>query len=382
MSVSWNWAIDHTPGEVELAQELPGLPPDSAGQRLAELRERAAGGDPAHLRRYALALSLRGQPELAAREWADLTRLQPSSLPVWFNLAFARVLCDRPEGAADALRRAREAFAHHPEAVALIDARARELQGARGRAAQTLRLQELQIAALRERLAAGCGEAGDRLRLTGLLRTVMLSPGGNVTVDEVLAAARTAHAEAPSDAAVLELLVLVLTQAQLVEEQTEALRKLEETAPHSDVLARLRELSRRNPSFESDVDAFTSRTRDLIGRTIEGDPEAEAEIRDRLRQYPDATEYRIGLIAALDSRGERAEALRAAQALAADRDGDHYAHFHLTQFFWHRGDLAEARRHCVRAVQTAPTAQDREEVGVMLRVVGAEALITGVAGDA
>lgn len=382
MPVSWFWMIDGTPGESELAQELPALAPGPAEQRLADLRERAARGDPAHLRRYALALSVRGHPELAAREWEDLTRLQPSSLPLWFNLATARLLCNRPAGAADALRRAREAFAHDPAVVAQVDARARELQVARDRVAQELRLQELQAAALRERLAAGCGEPGDRLRLARLLASLMYSSGGSVTVDETLAAARAAHAEAPSAPAALELLVAVLTQAQLFEEQAEALRKLEAVAPHSEVLTGVREVSRPNPSFEADVAARRSRTRDLLGRAIEGDPEAEGEIRDRLRQYPDAPEYRIGLIMALDSRGERAEALRMARALAAARDGDHYVHFHLTQFYWHLGDPGEARRHCVRALQTAPNVRDREEVHVMLRTIGAGPLITEVAGDA
>ncbi len=380
--MSWVWVIDGTPGEAELAQELPSLPPAPAELRLTDLRERAAQGDPAQLRRYALALSLRDRPELAARVWEELTRLQPSSLPVWLNLAFARLLCGRPDGAADALRRAREAVAHDPSATARVDARARELQEGRDRAAQSSRLQVLQTEALRERLAAGNGEPGDRLRLARLLCSLMLTPGGSVTVDDVLAAARAAHADDPSDIAALELLVAVLTQARLFEEQADALRKLEDVAPHSRVLTRVREVSRRDPSFEAEVAAHGSRTRDLIGRAVEGDPEAEAEIRDRLRQYPDATEYRLGLIIALESRGARAEALRAARALAAARDGDHYVHFHLTQFFWHRGDPGEARRHCLRALQTAPTVQDREEVGVMLRAIGAGPLATEVTGDA
>ncbi|MER6134483.1 hypothetical protein [Streptomyces sp. NPDC001815] len=129
---------------------------------------------------------------------------------------------------------------------------------------------------------------------------------------------------------------------------------------------------------------FSARQRrvgDRIDLAAKGDPEAIASMRDELRRSPDSWEHRIGLIFGLEKRGEVAEALRLAGELASERDGNHFVHFHLTQTYWSSGDRAEARRHALRALATAPTAQDRVDVREMLRVIGASALIPGEGGD-
>lgn len=195
------------------------------------------------------------------------------------------------------------------------------------RKARNLRLRQLQVAAARERLARGIERADDRLALARLLRDLMLASAGGVTREEVLDAARAAHSADPSDSEPLELLVSLLTEADSLDERESVLRKLEAIAPHSAALEGARQTSR--PGNELPLEARA---------LIDG-------------------------------------ARRLAEELDAKHDGDHPNHVDLTYYFWQMGEHDRALHHYTRAMETAPTVQDRAAVIEMLNAIGADQLL-------
>lgn len=368
----WTWIVDEDdPAEKQIAEALDAVPADRVADFMRTLAERAQSGGPEAVDHYALALAFSGEAHRAVPLWERLVRSGRLRPLARLNLAGAYVALQRVESAAATLRDCEQ----DPgvEAAVRFEAgrRLAELDAARERMAQERRMFELRIAALRERLALGVAGPGDLLDLARLLGAMMSVPDADVDADQVLAAARDAHDAAPQDAGPLELLAGLLIARGETAELVSVLLKLEEVAPHSVVLEEARRVFRGDPDYEAEVSEYLQRTMDLVVRTGSGDQDAEAVIRERLRRFPANLEYRVALMMGARARLEWPEALRMADELAAGYDGTHFVHFHVSQVYWHAGRRDTARRHFVRAVQTAAGDRDREDVYEMMRILGA-----------
>lgn len=370
-SISWPWVLDGSPEEREMRDKLLTMTRRPAERLLRSLAKRASAGDPTDVQCYALCLAILDRTTEAVRVWEQLLPARPHSAAVWLNLAKALVIDHRRDQAITVLERCREAMGDLPGVRAQVDERLAELREARSQEDDEHRLLELQVASIRWRLENGQAQPGDRLRLVRLLAGLMMSPGSDVTKPDVLAAARAAHAEAPSDPATLEMVAAVLLDCGLEAELNEVLRTLEKIAPHSAVLEIARRTTRDDPELLAQAEALQRRHEELLMRAIEGADDAESEIRGRLRWLPDDLTLRIALMHAVRSRGDTQEALRIADQLAAELDGDHMMHFYVGQMFWYLDRHGQARHHFARALATARDAEDRATVHEMMQVVGA-----------
>ncbi|QKG19816.1 hypothetical protein [Actinomadura verrucosospora] len=240
-------------------------------------------------------------------------------------------------------------------------------EGAEREAAQDRELLEHQAAALRERVALGFAEPGDRNRLTRILMGLAAAPDGDVTADRILDAARDAHRADPEDPTALELLAAALLNAGDPDEFERVLAELERRAPHSPVLDLMRE---HGPDHEARVRAWRRHGQEVVLRAWKGDPEAVAELRVLTRRFPRNHEYRVGLMMAAAGRKDYAEGRAIADGLAAEADVPHETHFHLGQFYAFAGDQRRAREHFALAWDTARTDADRQDVVLAMETVG------------
>ncbi|MDT7802106.1 MAG: hypothetical protein QOI78_5539 [Actinomycetota bacterium] len=239
-----------------------------------------------------------------------------------------------------------------------------------GNNTQEARLLQVRAAALRERVAGGQAGPADHMELTKTLYGVTLVPDSGVTGQDVLAAARLARRAAPHDPEVLEVLALGLLVAGDTGELAGTLRELEQRAPHSKVLAVLRE-AHTDPARHDRSAARVEHMRDVARRALGGDRAAEAELRLEAQKFPLNHQYRVDLIFAVHHRGDHAETRRLCDELAADPAAGHLAHFHLAQVYWLIGDRPRGRHHFRLAVETAGDDADREDVRLAMRTVGA-----------
>jgi hypothetical protein len=151
-----------------------------------------------------------------------------------------------------------------------VDERLAGLRDGRSHEDDERRLVELQVAGIRWRVEHDQAQAGERLRLARLLCGMTLSPASDVTREDVLVAARAAHAEAPSDPATLELFAAALLDCGRLVELGEVLRTLEQLAPHSEVLEMMRRQSRDEPELAARAAALPRRHEDLTIRAMQG----------------------------------------------------------------------------------------------------------------
>ncbi|GAA4097903.1 hypothetical protein [Actinomadura miaoliensis] len=369
--VSWPWLLDGSPEERDMRDKLLTMTREPAERFLHSLAERAAAGDPTDIQCHALCLAILDRTAEAVRLWEGLLPVRPHSVAVRLNLAKALVIDRRLDQAVAVLERCRDAMAARPHVLVQVDRRLEDLRGALSREADERRLAELQAEAVRRRVDHGRARPGDRLRLARLLCGLMLSPGGDVTKPEVLAAARAAYAEAPADPNTLEFFAGVLLDCGETAELDGVLRTLERVAPHSPVLEIMRRTTRDDPELTARAEALQRRHEDLIALAWQGAADAEAEIRGRLRWLPDNLELRIALMIAVRSRGDGPAALRMADQMAAELDGEHLMHFYVGQLYWDLRRHARARHQFARALATAGDERDRAAVHEMMRVVGA-----------
>lgn len=324
-------------------------------------------GDPGMVNRLAVGLYIVGSADLAIQTLEGLVEEHPSDTAGWLNLAAAQLGAERYE----AVRRSLEsAVAHASESSRrLAEDRLADYARSQRQVSLDRELLEHQVSALRERIAQGVAQPGDRVKLTRILIGLVNTAGSAVTADEVLVAARDAYAEAPEDPATLELLVAALLPAGRDSELRQALLELEQRAPHSRVLELVRG-RRTDPSYQSEVDARLSRGNSLVARAWRGDPAAEAELREWVRRYPKNQNYRVGLMMAARAREDWREAGRIADSLAGEDSVEHETHLHIAQFYAHANDQRRARHHFARAWETARDDEDRAIVMEAMEIVG------------
>jgi hypothetical protein len=172
---------------------------------------------------------------------------------------------------------------------------------------QEVMLLQLRATALREPVACGQANPGDHTELTRTLYGLTHVPNSGVTGRDVLDAARLAHGAAPDDPEALEVLVLGLLVAGNTSELVDTLRELELRAPHSKVLAILRD-AHTDPARHDISAARMQHMRDIGRRALNGDRAAEAELRLEAQEFPRNHQYRVDLIFAVYNRGDHAEA--------------------------------------------------------------------------
>ncbi|MET8781257.1 hypothetical protein [Streptomyces sp. NPDC004589] len=337
---------------------------------LRRLAEAAGGGDPLVRNRYAAGLLALGRMEDAERVWQALLAERPDLGIAWLNLATCHLTCGRLDDCAKALRACHDGTGRGTAERQLAERRITELDEARESVARQTRLLELRAAALRERVGLGLARPGDFKQLARALHALTQVPGSGVTGRDALAAARQARDEAPEDPETLETFVLGLLQAGSDGELSDALRLLERVAPHSRVLAVARDLS-VDPALQADAGARRAHMRAVSRRAFAGDRAAEDELRLEIQKFPQNFQYRVDLLFAVYNRGDRIEARRLADELAAEPSADHFVHFHIAQLYWILSEHEHSRRHFALAYQTAATEEDREDVREAVRTVGA-----------
>ncbi|MET8248679.1 hypothetical protein ABZV31_32380 [Streptomyces sp. NPDC005202] len=337
---------------------------------LRQLADAAAGGSPTALNQYAAGLFTVGRVDEAERVWRALQTERPGTAVAGLNLATCHLAAGRLDECARVLRDCRDGAPAGSRQRELAEWRIAELDEARNGAARQTRLLELRAAALRERVRLGLAGLEDLKQLARVLYALTQVPDSGVTGRDLLDAARRAREAAPGDPEVLEILVLGQLVAGSDVEFAAALRELERFAPHSRVLDMARR-TRTDTGFQDEVRARSARMREVARRAFAGDRVAEDELRLESQKFPENFQYRVDLLFAVYNRGDREEARRLADGLAAEPSADHYVHFHIAQFYWFLGERERSRRHFALAYETAVTEGDREDVREAVRTVGA-----------
>lgn len=366
-ALNWRWILLGTPND-ETLDRLRSAEPSERKVLLARLRADAADGDPGMLHRLAVGQATVGLADLALQTLECLVEKHPAETAGWLNLAAAQLSSGQFEAVGRSLESA-IAHASEPWLRELAKERLAEYTRSPKQVPLGKEILERQAAALYERIKHGAAQGGDRVNLTQILITLVNTVGSAVTADQVLAAARDAHAEAPGDPAALELLVASLLSAGEESELQNALLQLEERAPHSRVLELVRS-RRTDPSYQSTLDAWARRGNSLVVRAWSGDPAAEVELREWVRRYPKNQNYRVGLMMAARAREDWQEARRLADGLAEEDTVEHETHLHIAQFYAQADDQGRARRHFALAWETASDDEDRAIVIQAMEIVG------------
>ncbi|GAA4235013.1 hypothetical protein GCM10022254_41260 [Actinomadura meridiana] len=365
--LDWRWILLGASDNKAL-DRLRRAGPSERKALLASFRADAADSDPGRLNRLAVGQSIAGLTDLALQTLERLVEEHPADTAGWLNLAAAQLSSGQFEAVGRSLESA-VAHASEPSLRGLAEDRLVEYTRSQGQAALGRELLERQAAALYERIEHGVAQQGDRVKLIRILITLVNTVGSAITADQVLEAARDAHAEAPDDPAALELLVAGLLSAGENSELQNALLQLEQRAPHSRLLELVRS-RRADPSYQRTLDAWAERGNRLVPRAWRGDPVAETELCEWVRRYPKNQNYRVGLMMAARAREDWQEARRIADGLAKENTVEHETHLHIAQFYAHANDQRRARRHFALAWETARDDEDRAIVIQAMRVVG------------
>lgn len=240
-----------------------------------------------------------------------------------------------------------------------------ELTRWRRQSVQEQQFADLKRTALQERVEAGEAEPEEYVELARLLLQQESGDLGDVEAATDLARQALEQGEKrfPEFAPILEHLAYVYCRTPGAQAQIDAvLQRLQRVAPDSSVL----ELS-QSASLE-EARAFSQRMRGRafeLMRICEGkDPQlVEAALRDlqkMVAMFAQSPEYRKTYAFALMISGRKNEALREAEILASFGDDSHDVHFHLGQIFAGCGDEVRGLRHLEQALESAPTAEDRQ----------------------
>ncbi len=370
--LNWSLLLDgpRLPGDpiAVLQSERPEAERERA---LGQLAAAAASGDPSVVNQYAAGLLAAGRGDDAEAEWRTLTDRRPDFVYAYVNLATSHLMTGRVEECARTLEACLDRTGPGTRERRLVEGRIAELDEARRGVAREVQQLELRAAALRERAGQGLADAGDLKELARLLGGLAQVPDSTVTGRDYLDAARQARSAAPHDAEALELLAssLLITEGYSAE-FGDVLLELERAAPHSRVLATVREWQ-ADPTRQQQVESREQRMRDIGKRAFAGDRHAEDELRAAVRTFPSRHQYRIHLISAVYNRGDYAEARKLTDEFAAVPSPDHLMHFHVAQFYWGLGEPELSRHHFKRAYETAADETDREDVRLAMRTVGA-----------
>lgn len=294
---------------------------------------------------------------------------QPDLAEVGLNLALCHLESGRFEECARVLRACQERTDPASSPGRRARRRLAELNRVVSIYERQVRLMELRGAAFRERISVGLAQPNDFKQLAWTLAQLVHVQGSSVTGRELLEAARRAHEAAPDDPESLELLVLALFKAGFGDEQGDALRQLEETAPHSVILKVRREVA--TVAAQEEDRARRAYMRELGVRARTGDRAAEDLLRRESRLFPNNFQYRWDLAFAALSRGDKATARQLTDDLAAEAFADHFVHFHIAQVYWFLGERELSWEQFRRAYDTAATERDREDVRYAVRTVGA-----------
>lgn len=359
--LSWPWILHQSQENARLMDRLGSGGPEEIEALLEGLEEAASEGDPKALNLLGFGLHVAGRRQAAVNILQLLTDHDPADTAGWLNLARAYSV----EGSMDRVAAPLESaitLGREEPLRRLAELRLAEFHSARLEEEIDRTLAQQQAATLRERVATGAAEPADHVRLCKILLRLVNARDGNVTGDEVLAAARDASRVSPGDPAALELLVTGLMVAGTDDDELQqAMRELERVSPHSKVLEVLRTRPPRNTGQVVE---------DLVARTWRGDREAEAQLRDRSRAFPRNQTYRVALMMAAAGRHEWAQASRLADELAAGPTIEHETHFHLAQFYTYAKERDKARHHFDMAWRTARDDADRQTVTLAMETVG------------
>ncbi|MFL4910421.1 CHAT domain-containing protein [Streptomyces sp. MMS24-I2-30] len=274
MSKRLDWPIlfdePTRPGD-PIAVLRSGRPKSERTEALRRLASAARNGNPPDINRFAAGLLWNGDPYDAVRVWRVLLAQQPDMLIARLNLATCHLVTGLRAECARVLRACRDSANPGTPERRVAEQRIAELEGEAG---QT-RLLELRAAALQERAELGLATPFDHQDLALAMYGLARLPGGEVTGDDVLDAARRACRAATGDPAALEILVLGLLAGDGPEtELNGTLRKLEDAAPHSKVLTVVRDM-RTARGDSAEVRARADRTRQSARGASAGDSDAQ-----------------------------------------------------------------------------------------------------------
>jgi hypothetical protein len=328
-TLKWQLLVDGEPDPV--LTRLIESSPQEASALCEQLWHRAKQGGSPEWNLYAIGLAETGSDLRAIKAWETLLKRDEGYLVGWLNLATVWARRNKYALVAETLRRGRAHAATEAQRHE-IDRRLEEVEWVERATAQQMRLLHLRVAALRERVELEIAQPSDTFRLARLLTMLSRADGSSVTAEEALSAARLARVDSPGDPRVLEILALSLMQVGNDEELGDVLRELERLAPHSIAFKSLR--TNRSKEVQVQAQWFERRTAELLGRTVQGDREAEREVRNLSRMNPRNQRYRDALMMAALARSDDAEAARLAESLEAEPHPDHLTHLHLAQYFW------------------------------------------------
>ncbi|MFI6583122.1 hypothetical protein [Embleya sp. NPDC050493] len=370
--LNWSLLLDgpKLPGDPIAA--LQGNRPEAErAEALQQLADAAAPGDSSAVNQYAAALLAFGRKDDAERVWRTLIERRPDFAYAYLNLATSHLMAGRAEECARTLEACRGRTGIDTQERQLVERRIAELEDARQDTARQVRYLELRVAAIRERFERGLASAEELKELARLLSSLVQVPGSGVTSRDFLAAARQVRRAAADDPDALEILAAALIAAEgFSPEFNDVLLELERVAPHSTLLATVREWH-TDPMQAQHAESRAQRLREVGRRAFAGDRNAVEELRLEVQRSPTNHDYRFDLVSAVYHMGDYAEARRLTDEWATDPSADHLVHFHVAQFYWILGAQELSRHHFGRAYATAADETDREDVRLAMRTVGA-----------
>src|SRR5258708_39812461 len=228
-----------------------------------------------------------------------------------------------------------------------------------------LKFKELQLRSLRSRVTRGEATPADYLSLGRKLIQASMVEGSRDPLDEAVRWMTEGSKAFRRDVALIEHLVLCYLRSGQERLAHEAAIRLEKIFPRSEVLA----LLKRQPGDQEVKEwseSMQSRSHQLMLDVQNGDAAKQraalAELARMVANAPSNPSYRLSYAFALLIVGDRAEGLKQAEALAAQRSDSHSFHFNLGQIFWGCGDSRRGREHLRLALEYAQSEEERQDV--------------------